>query len=188
MTEELENYYNFVRNDTVYIHDDIDSGISKHVIPAFKKLIEHESKLCAPKIVIDIASSGGYIYIMGELLALIEAAKEEDIIVETRAMSEAHSCASILLASGTPGHRYASPMTRVLVHHAQQGNNTSTGIQLDREYNNAKHVNKVMEGLLKKYTKIPAKTLTAMLSDDCFYVYGKDLVKFGIVDEFSYEL
>lgn len=188
MSEILTKYYNFVKDGVVYIHGNFDDGISKHVIPEFKELIEDRIHKRNSKITIDICSNGGYVSILSELLALVEIAKANDIIIETRAMSMAHSCGSYLLISGTPGHRYASPLTRILVHHARTGSHATTDIQLDREYATAKHINTLLKQLLNKYTKIPAKTLTAMLSDDSFYVYGEDLIDFGIVDEFTYEL
>ena len=188
MTDKLEKYYNFIEDDVVYIHGSFDEGISKHVIPAFKKLISEKLPLTQKIIIIDICSNGGYVYILSELLALIEYAKEQGIIIETRAMSTAHSCGAVLLASGTRGHRYASPMTRVLVHHVQTYTQASTDSQLTREYDNAKHIAVLMKDLMKKYTDIPAKELTAMLSDDSYYVYGDDLIKYGIVDEFTYKV
>jgi len=186
--DRLEKYYNFVQDSVVYIHDKFDWGISKHVIPDFKNLINYHKTLKKGKIIIDICSYGGYVDILSELLSLVEIAKAKGIIVETRAMSMAHSCGSILLASGTPGHRYASPLTRVLVHHASTYSSASTDIQLQREYDTAKRINVLLKQLLQKYTTIPVKSLTAMLSDDSYYVYGEDLLKFGIVDEFTYEL
>lgn len=188
MNDELEKYYNFVKDNVVYIHGSFDEGISKQVIPAFKKLITDKMALVEKIIVIDICSNGGYVYILSELLALIEYAKEQGITIETRAMSTAHSCGSILLASGTKGHRFASPMTRVLVHHVQTYTQASTDTQLTREYENAKYIAVLMKDLMKKYTNIPAKELDAMLSDDSYYVYGEDLIKFGIVDEFAYKV
>jgi len=188
MSDHLNKYYNFVKDGIVYIHGEFDDGVSKHVIPDFKELIKSQMQLKAGHIVIDIASIGGYVYILAELLALVEIAKDTGIIVETRAMSTAHSCGSILLASGTPGHRCASPWTKVLVHHASTYSRASTDIQLNREYDSAKHINELLKQFLQKYTKIPAKTLIQMLSDDSFYVYGEDLINFGIVDEFTYDL
>jgi len=189
MTDDLKKYYNFVKDDVVYIHGEFDEGISKHVIPEFKALINNRLKMknCG-RIVIDICSNGGYIYILSELLALIEIAKEGGIIIETRAMSTAHSCGSILLAAGTVGHRIGSPMTQVLVHHVNIYTQSATDKQLDREYVKAKHLNEMMKGLLKRYTKIPTKTLTEMLDDDSYYVYGEDLIKFGIIDKLAYEV
>lgn len=181
-------YCNFVKDHIIYIHGDFDCGISKHVIPLFKQEITRQKQFKDQKIVIDISSTGGHISMLAELVALIEMAKSDGIIIETRAMSHAHSCGSILLASGTVGHRFVSPMTRVLVHHTRHWYDTSTDTQIEREYEHAKHVSQIMKKLLQRYTKIPAKILTAMLADDSYYVFGDDLIKFGIADKFAYEL
>jgi len=185
---KLDTYYNFVKDNVVYIHDEFDWGISKHVLHDFKKLIDEKSPLTEGRITIDVCSNGGYVAMLSELLALVELAKEKDIIIETRAMSMAHSCGSILLASGTKGHRSASPLTKVLVHHPTSYNISATGEQLEREYARTKFLNATFKQLLERYTTIPKKKMDEMLEDDSYYVYGDDLIKFGIVDKFEYQL
>lgn len=179
---------NFVRDNIVYIHGDFDDTITTDVLHPLRKLIASVEKLKDPKIIVDIASNGGYVYVLAELIAILEGAKKKGIIVETRAMSHAHSCGAVLLMSGTKGHRHVSPLTYVLVHHASGGSYHSTDKQLVREFERAEHLNAMLRKLIEKYSKVPKKELDEMLIDDSYYVFGEKLVKFGIADTISYEV
>ena len=186
--EESNDKLNFVKNGVVYIHGDFDYSISSDVIPDFKKLIESQKKLKNGKIVIDINSPGGYISVLSDLLALVELAKKEDIIIETRSMAAAHSCGALLLMSGTKGHRYVSPLSYVLVHHATTYSRSSTDTQLQRDFDRHQHLNKIMRKIINNYADIPTKELNKMLDDDNYYVYDDKLIEFGIADKLAYEI
>lgn len=179
---------NFVADNVVYIHGEFDETITTEVIHQFRELIANQAMVKESIIIIDINSPGGLVSYLSELIALVEEAKALGITIQTRAMSEAHSCGAMLLMSGSPGMRLVSPFTQVLVHHATSGFIHSTDKQLERNVARAKHTNDMIEKLLKRYTKIPKKTMTEMLSDDSYYVTGKELIDLGIADLLLYDL
>lgn len=188
MSKDDKKEYNFVKDEVIYIHGDFDHSILRNVIPDFKKLISQQEKLRNGKIIIDIHSNGGYINVLADLLALVEQAKSKDIKVYTRSMAAAHSCGAVLLMSGTKGCRSVGPFSRVLVHHATQYTRSSTDLQLQREVEQATHLNKILRQAILSYTNLTQRKMDEMFNDDSYYVYGEDLVDFGIADTFEYTL
>ena len=68
-----------------------------------------------PVITVVIDSFGGEIY---SLLAMLDILATADRPVATVAVGKAMSCGSILLACGTPGYRFASQNSTIMVHDA----------------------------------------------------------------------
>lgn len=182
-----EGELNFINDNTVYIHGAFDENVSK-LLHQIKRIIKRQSEYKHAKIIFDISSNGGYVYVLFELLALIEEAKKLGVIVETRSMSTANSCGAILLMSGTVGHRYGSPLSYVLIHHPIGGFTHSTEKQLERTVAQSQHLNKTMKKLIQKYSNIPAKELEEMLCDDSYYIYGDKLLKYGIIDHITFKI
>ena len=173
---------NFIESDIVFIHGKFDDTVSTHVIPGFFDLVKNESKKKNGKIVIDINSHGGYSRILYQLLAIIENAKEAGVVVETRALSVAMSCGSILAASGTKGHRFIGENTTHLCHLGSSGFRVHTDTQLDRLYKDSKtHFNRI-RNLYTKYAKIP--DLENVIKDDTLFIYDEQCVEWGLADKF----
>lgn len=63
-----------------------------------------------------VASYGGAVCGLFEMLSAIEDAKARGVIVATYSPSHAMSCGSLLLAAGTKGHRYAADLAEIMVH------------------------------------------------------------------------
>ena len=179
---EKKESLNFIESDIVFIHGKFDDTMSTHVIPKFFDLVKNESKKKNGKIVIDINSHGGYTRILYQLLSIIENAKAAGVVVETRALSVAMSCGSILAASGTKGHRFIGENTTHLCHLGSSGFRVDTDTQLDRLYKNSKtHFNRI-RNLYTKYAKIP--DLENAIKDDALFIYDEQCIEWGLADKF----
>jgi ATP-dependent protease ClpP protease subunit len=180
MTEKKE--LNFVEGNTIFIHDNFKSNISFCVLPYFDKLIKNEKNKKEGKIIIDIASDGGYVYYLKAMLARVEKAKKEGIIIETRVLSHAYSCGSMLACSGTKGYRFVSEDAEHLCHLGAAGLFVFNDTELEREAERVKAHFDFVRSKYKKYAKIP--NLTQTIKDDKLYVRGQNIIDWELADKF----
>ncbi len=182
MKKDLES--NFVSGNTIFIHDDFDQDISSMILPQFDSLIESEKVKKDGKIIIDIDSNGGYTRYLSSLLARVEKAKSENIIVETRVFACAHSCGSILACSGTKGSRFISRTAEHLCHLGSGGLQAHSDIELERQSERVKAHFDFVRSCYKQYANIPK--LNQVIKDDCLYVRGQNIIDWGLADKFFY--
>lgn len=180
--DNQEKILNFVSDEILYIHGDFDYTISQHVIPAFYQLIEREKNKKEGKIIIDINSCGGLTQYLHQLLGMVEKAKKENIIIETRALSYAMSCGSMLACSGTNGHRFISETTTHLCHLGSGGVYAKNDIELERQSDFLKEHFNFVRKTYKKYAKIP--DLNKIIKDDSLYITGQKIIDWGLADKF----
>lgn len=101
--------------------------------------------------------------------------------VETLALGQACSMASLLLAAGEPGARRALPHARVMLHQPSggaQGQASDIAIQ-------AKEILKMrdmLNGLYVKHTGLDAPKIEEALERD-FFLTADEAKSFGVVDE-----
>lgn len=182
MSDSKPKKLNFTYENKIYIHGLFDESIVEDVIPFFHEMIKKEKDKKEGKIIIEIASCGGYTYILKNLLALVEKAKEEGIIVETRVFSHAYSCGSILAISGTKGHRFVGPYAEHLCHLGSAGTGrVSTDMQLERQTALLKRHFDFVREIYTKYSAIP--DLEKAIQDDDFYIAGRELIDWELADK-----
>jgi len=173
---------NFIEENTIFIHGVFDEDISLNIFPKFDKLIKVEKDKKEGKILIDIASNGGYTYYLKGMLARVERAKKDGIIIETRIFANAYSCGSILACSGTKKHRLIGEYAEHCCHLGSAGLMAINDTELERQTERIKaHFDMVRE-LYKKYAKIPK--LEEVIKDDCLFVRGQTIIDWGLADKF----
>lgn len=184
MSKDNKTKLNFVSsNNTIYIHGEFDDTMSENIIPLFHAAIERESKIKEGKIIIDIASHGGIANYLKIFLSLIEKAKKEGIIVETRVLSHAYSCGSLLAASGTKGHRFIGEFAEHLCHLGSGSTGTVINdTELERSSARIKAHFDFVRTLYKKYATIPK--LDSVIKDDHFFIRGQQILDWGLADKF----
>ena len=146
---------------------------------AFLKL---ESSPNVKIIPIIINSYGGQVY---SLLAMLDILSSATKPVCTVAIGKAMSCGSVLLAAGTPGHRYVGGNADVMIHEVANGTwGKTTEIKED-----VKQTARLNDLLLKKLSKFCNKTpdffhkkLKARTNLD-WYLTAKDCKSLGLADE-----
>lgn len=173
---------NHVKTNHFYIYGEFDDSFARTIIPSLVTEIQTQKEKKNGKIIFHINSPGGYAHFLYDVLAYIELAKKEGIIIETHAYSAAYSCASLLAASGTKGYRFVSNLSENLVHLGYtQPSVVKNDTELERESKGSKtHFNRIRE-LYKKYAKIP--NLNKMISTDFLTFYGEEIVKVGLADK-----
>ncbi len=173
---------NFVKDGTVYIYGDFGDSIAKDVIPDLLKEVEKQKDLKKGKIKFYIDSNGGYTRYLFNLLAIIEGAKKEGIIIETYVFGYAYSCGSMLACAGTKGHRYISYLAEHLCHLGMAGNLATNDVELVRGSERVKsHFDKV-RNLYRKYANL--KDLEDAIQFDQHFIRGADIIENGLADHF----
>ena len=103
------------REDLVSLHvNDFTQESFKDFQENFYKA-EHSGQTIIP---VFIDSGGGEV---STLFAMIDLFKSSKVPVSTVAIGKAQSCGADLLAAGTKGYRYASPLASIMVHEGEGG-------------------------------------------------------------------
>lgn len=100
--------------------------------------------------------------------------------VHTWCIGQAASMAAVLLAAGEPGHRYALPYSRILIHQPWGGvQGQAADIQIQAE--EVLRVRKWLNEILSKHTGQPIETIEKDTDRDK-YMTAQEAVEYGIVD------
>jgi len=116
-------------------------------------------------------------------LALIDVMASSNSIIKTVSMGLSASMCSVILAAGTPGYRYCSKHSRVMLHEPLLANGISGSCSSIQEA--AKHIlerKQLINTLLSQFTKQPYEEIEKATSYDHFYS-AQEAVEFGLVDQ-----
>ena len=145
---------------------------------AIERLFEYEAEDPKKDILIYIDSYGGYV---DSFIAIHDAMRLIQCRVATVCVGKAMSCGQMLLMSGTPGLRFITPNSRVMMHQISSmtyGRVSDMQVDIDED----DRLQTMFENLIVKYTKIKKKSLREMLKQDCYFSAGKAL-ELGFVDK-----
>ncbi|MDR0803611.1 MAG: ATP-dependent Clp protease proteolytic subunit [Rickettsiales bacterium] len=163
-----------LRDRIIMLQGDIESEMA-NVIIAQMLLLESENP--NKPISLYIQSPGGSI---DAGMAILDTMNYIKSPVSTIGIGMVASMASVLLAAGERGQRFALPNTRVMIHQPHggaQGQTTDILIQA-AEIQKAKEL---LQKLLADYTGKPAKTLAEDMERDN-YMSAPSAVKYGLID------
>lgn len=100
--------------------------------------------------------------------------------VHTWCIGQAASMAAVLLAAGEPGHRYALPYSRILIHQPWGGvQGQAADIQIQAE--EVLRVRRWLNEILAKHTGQPIESIERDTDRDK-YMTAQEAVEYGIVD------
>ncbi|VUZ52575.1 unnamed protein product [Hymenolepis diminuta] len=153
------------------VNDDLSS-----IILAQMLFLQSEDKH-AP-IHLYINSPGG---VITSGLAIYDTMQYIDPPIYTWCIGQASSMGSLLLAAGAPGHRYALPHSRIMVHQpsgAAQGQASDIMIQAEEIVK----TRKILNSLYAKHTSQPLVTVEKWMDRD-FFMTPEDALQFGLVDK-----
>ena len=103
--------------------------------------------------------------------------------VHTWCIGQAASMAAVLLAAGEPGHRYALPYSRILIHQPWGGvQGQAADIQIQAE--EVLRVRKWLNEILSKHTGQPIENIEKDTDRDK-YMTAREAVEYGIVDRLA---
>lgn len=158
----------------LFLSGDINEQKSHDVI---SKLITLDYQNPMKDILLHIDSYGGDVY---SLIAIHDTIKMLRCDVATIGIGKAMSAAAILLMSGTPGKRFITPNSRVMLHEVS-GYDEGKLTYLKDSVKEAEKLQLLIEGLVKSYTKMSLKQIKDAMDRDS-YMDAAQVKKYGIVD------
>lgn len=167
-------YSRLLRERIIFIGMPIDDNVAS-VVMAQMLFLQGEDPL--EPISMYINSPGG---MPTAGLAIYDTMEYIQPEVHTWCIGQAASMAAVLLAAGEPGHRYALPYSRVLIHQpwgTLQGQATDIQIQADEILRIRKWLNQI----LADSTGQPLEKIEQDTERD-YYMTAQEAVAYGIVD------
>uniref|UniRef100_A0A0R3TW10 ATP-dependent Clp protease proteolytic subunit n=1 Tax=Rodentolepis nana TaxID=102285 RepID=A0A0R3TW10_RODNA len=153
------------------VNDDLSS-----IILAQMLFLQSEDK--RSPIHLYINSPGG---VITSGLAIYDTMQYIEPPIYTWCIGQASSMGSLLLAAGTPGHRYALPHSRVMVHQpsgATQGQASDIMIQAEEIIKTKRIINSIYA----KHTNQSLETIEKWMDRD-FFMTPEEALKFGLIDK-----
>lgn len=176
--ERSYDIYSRLLNDRiVFLGSAIDDDVANVVIA---QLLHLESADPEKDISLYINSPGGSV---SAGLAIYDAMQFIRCDVSTVCMGMAASMASVLTAAGTPGKRFITPNSQIMIHQPMGGAESRTQ-QTDFEIA-AKEMRKCrerLEGILAKHTGQPIETIHADSERD-HWLTAEESKAYGLVDD-----
>ena len=168
-------YSLLLKERVVFLGTPIDDNVANLIVAEILFLAREDPER---EIRLYIHSPGGVIYAG---LAIYDTMQAVSCPIETIAVGSAASMATILLAAGTPGRRYALPNATVLIHQpagGARGQATDEQIQAEEILRLRKRMNEI----LAKHTGQSIERIAADTERD-FYMDAQQAKEYGLVDE-----
>lgn len=159
----------------INIYQDIDSKVAETVSILIRKLSEDSKE----PIYIYINSAGGSVH---DGMAILDAMEVCGCEIVTIATGKACSMASVILASGTKGKRYATRNCEIMIHQPLttgiKGQSTDITIA-------ATHLDRLKTKLAKIVSSNSNKTLKRVISDmeRDYWMDATEAKEYGLIDE-----
>ena len=168
----------FIENRNIYLFSEINPATALEIIAQLQYLDSAGSG----DIHLYINSPGGSV---SDGFAIVDAMRRCKNDVSTICTGTAASMAAFILACGTKGKRFATPLSEVMLHQPLGGiQGQASDIEL-----HAKHIALVknkLYGILAEATGQPIETITRDCDRD-YYMSAEDAVKYGVVDGVLYK-
>jgi ATP-dependent Clp protease protease subunit len=172
----LDVYARLVKDRVIFLSEEIDSSTASTIV-ALLFLLDREDKEEEP-ISLWINSPGGDV---NDFFAIYDMVQLVKAPVKTVCIGSASSAAAILLAAGSPGLRYATPNSHVMIHQIQVDNVGGTGTEVEIEAKEVKKINDRITEILARHT---GQTKTK-IRKDCQhdkYLDASAAREYGIID------
>jgi ATP-dependent Clp protease, protease subunit len=161
-------------NRRIFITGGINADTTERVVSA---LCDKEAEDPKKDILLYINSYGGTVV---DFLAMHDTIKSLQCKVATICCGNCLSAGAFLLMSGTPGYRYITPHSRALIHQLSSiAMGTLSSMQVD--VNEVSRLDKIIRGMLKKYTKLPTNIIDQAYSDDRYFT-ASEVIKYSLAD------
>ena len=168
-------YSRLLKERIIFLGEPIEDHIANLVIA---QLLFLESEDPTKDISLYVNSPGG---VVTSGLAIYDTMQYLKAPVSTICIGMAASMASVLLAAGAKGKRFALPNSRIMIHQGSagfRGNTPDVEIQM-RE---VMHLTERLTNILAAHTGQPAEKVKAD-SDRDFYMGAEEAKAYGIIDE-----
>lgn len=130
------------------------------------------------EIELDITTVGGDVYAG---LGVVDAMHHAISPIKTVCKGYCMSMGAVILASGTPGRRFAQPLATILIHQLSTQSQGSLA-EIKNNYEEALRIEAVIDGIFTKATGLDEKTLQTEMNHDNFMTAQK-AKELHIIDE-----
>ena len=168
-------YSRLLSDRIVFLGSAIDDQVANLVVG---QLLHLDAEQPDRPISLYINSPGGE---MTGFFAIADTMQFVSAPVSTICVGQAASAAAVLLAAGEPGHRYALPNSRVLLHQPH-GGAQGQSVDIEIQVREMVEMRERMVEMLVDATGQDAARITADLDRD-FILRGEQAVQYGVIDQ-----
>jgi ATP-dependent Clp protease, protease subunit len=172
-------YSRLLRDNIVFIGTPIDDDVANLVTA---QLLFLEAEDPEKDVSLYINSPGGSITAGMAIYDTMQFIRPD---VATICIGQAASMAAILLASGTPGKRYALPNARVLIHQPS-GGASGQATDIDIQAREILRIRASMNEIMAKHTSQPIEKIERDMERD-FWMNAQQAHEYGVLDEIIYK-
>jgi ATP-dependent Clp protease protease subunit len=174
--ERMYDIYSLLLKERIiFLGSAIDNDLANYVVALLLYLAAEDPDR---EIRLYINSPGGIIY---SGLAIYDAMQQVSAPVSTYAIGVTASMATMLLAAGTTGRRYALPHATIHMHPAGGGAQGYTP-DVEIQYKELQRMQQLLHELLSKHTGQPVEKIADDFDRDR-YMSAEEAVEYGIIDE-----
>ncbi|OGN63040.1 MAG: ATP-dependent Clp protease proteolytic subunit [Chlamydiae bacterium RIFCSPHIGHO2_12_FULL_49_11] len=171
----MDIYSRLLADRIIFIGTEINDQVSNNVVAQLIFLRASEPK---KPVHIYINSPGG---IISSGLAIYDTMQYLECEINTYCIGMAASMASVLLAAGTKGKRYALPHSRIMLHQPHGGvGGTSKDIELQAK--EILYLKRAISSILARHTGQEMEKVVRD-SDRDFYLSAEEAVGYGLIDQ-----
>jgi ATP-dependent Clp protease protease subunit len=173
----MDIYSRLLKDRIIFLGTEINDGVANTVIAQMLFLRAEDPK---KDISIYINSPGGYI---SSGLAIYDTMKFMGYGINTYCLGQAASMATLLLAAGTKGKRFALPNSRIMIHQPS-GGVTGTSADIELQAKEIIVLKQICAMIISETTGQPiAKVIEDSERD--YYMSPEEALKYGLIDKLA---
>jgi ATP-dependent Clp protease protease subunit len=169
-------YSRLLRDNIIFIGTPIDDNVANLVTA---QLLFLEAEDPEKDVSLYINSPGGVVTAGMAIYDTIQFIRPD---VATICIGQAASVAALLLASGTPGKRFALPNSRLLIHQPTMGGLSGQATDIDIHAREILRIRASLNEIMAKHTGQPIEKIERDVERD-FWMSAQQAREYGIIDE-----
>ncbi len=173
-------YSRLLRDNIIFIGTPIDDNVANLVTA---QLLFLEAEDPEKDVSLYINSPGGAVTAGMAIYDTIQFIRPD---VATICIGQAASVAAVLLASGTPGKRFALPNSRLLIHQPTIGGLSGQATDIDIQAREILRIRASLNEIMAKHTNQPIEKIERDMERD-FWMSAQQAREYGIIDEIIYK-
>jgi ATP-dependent Clp protease protease subunit len=173
-------YSRLLRDNIIFIGTPIDDNVANLVTA---QLLFLEAEDPEKDVSLYINSPGGVVTAGMAIYDTIQFIRPD---VATICIGQAASVAALLLASGTPGKRFALPNSRLLIHQPTIGGLSGQATDIDIHAREILRIRASLNEIMAKHTNQPIEKIERDVERD-FWMSAQQAREYGIIDEIIFK-
>ncbi len=173
-------YSRLLKDNIIFIGTAIDDNVANLVTA---QLLFLEAEDPERDVSLYINSPGGVVTAGMAIYDTIQFIRPD---VATICIGQAASVAALLLASGTPGKRFALPNSRLLIHQPTMGGLSGQATDIDIHAREILRIRASLNEIMAKHTGQPIEKIERDVERD-FWMSAQQAREYGIIDEIIYQ-